>query len=326
MTKDDPIGEPVNRQGACFALAVASLMLPLPAWAQITPLPAADAEAPPVVVTATRYPVDEATVGSSITVITEEDLRQQQSRFVSDILREVPGVAVNRSGTFGALTQVRIRGAEANHTLVIIDGVTVNDPAGGNEFDFSRLLASDIQRIEILRGPQSILYGSNSIGGVINIITKRAEKGATATARVEGGSFHTFDGGASIAGSDGTVGGFVGLSGYRTAGTNISQNGGENDGYDNITLNSNISVTPIPNLEFTGSLRYVDAENQYDDFGPKTDSQGFFVPTDTTNLYQDTTALSGRLQGKLTLFDGMFQNIVGYSGLRTTRLKTQSAH
>jgi vitamin B12 transporter len=290
-------------------------MLPLPAMAQIAQLPAADAEAPPVVVTATRYPVDEATVGSSIAVITEEDLQRQQTRLVSDILREVPGVAVNRSGTFGSLTQVRIRGAEANQTLVIIDGVEVNDPAGGNEFDFSRLLASDIQRIEILRGPQSILYGSNSIGGVINIITKRAEKRATATARAEGGSFDTFDGGASIAGGDGTVGGFVGLSGYRTAGINISQNGGENDGYDNITLNSNISVTPLPNLEFTGSLRYVVAESQYDDFGAETDSSGFIIPSDAP-LENDTTQLAGRLQAKLTLFDGMFQNVVGYSGLR----------
>ena len=331
MNKDDPGREHVNgrigrfarrerpgggRTGTALA-TMAGLMLAQPVLAQDDELPAGDATTPTVVVTATRFPVDVATVGSSISVITADDLQQQQTRFVSDVLREVPGVAVSRAGTFGTQTQVRIRGAEGNQTLVIIDGVEVNDPAGGNEFDFGQLLSSDIERIEVLRGPQSILYGSNSIGGVINIITKKGEKGVTTTARAEGGSFHTFDGGASVSGGNDMANAYLGLSGYRTAGINISKNGGENDGYDNITLNHSINVKPLDILELSGSLRYVDAELQYDDFGEETDSRGFIIPNDA-NLKAKVTNLSGRAQAKLSLLDDKFQNTVGYSGYRST--------
>ncbi|MFO1153914.1 MAG: TonB-dependent receptor plug domain-containing protein [Rhodospirillales bacterium] len=305
MNKHDRSGERVNRRPNPVLLAVATAFLPLPALAQVNQLPAADADSPTVVVTATRYPVDAATVGSSISVITAEDLQQQQTRFVSDILREVPGVAVNRSGTFGSLTQVRIRGAEGNQTLVIIDGVEVNDPANGDEYDFGNLLASDIERIEILRGPQSILYGSNSIGGVINIITKRGTGGVTMTGRGEGGSFGTFNGGGSIGGRNEKVNAYVGLSGYSTEGINISPQGSEDDGYDNATLNSSFGVKPLENLELTGSLRYVWGNLQYDGFGDATNSAGFIVSNDADEEAK-TTALSGRAQAKLTLFDGMF--------------------
>lgn len=316
MNQHDRSGERVNRRANPLIVAAATALLPLPALAQINELPAADAETAPVVVTATRFPVDESTVGSSITVIDSLELQQQQTRLVSDILREVPGLAVSRTGPVGTQTQVRIRGAEANHTLVIIDGVKMNDPASSNEFDFADLLASDIERIEVLRGPQSTLYGSSSIGGVVNIITKRGRGGNMATARLEGGSFGTFDGGASVGGGNETINGFVGLSGYRTDGVNISPSGSEDDYYNNITLNSNFNFNPLENLQFTGNLRYLWGELQYDDFGSATSSAGFIVPNDADELEKRPT-LSGRAQAKLTLFDGMFENIIGYSGLQT---------
>src|SRR3546814_14988482 len=110
-------------------------------------------------------------VGSAGTVSTEEEIERRQVRLVSDLLRQVPGLAVNRTGTVGGLTQLRIRGAEANHTLVVIDGVAVNDPVNGSEFDFSSLLADDIERIEALPGPQernsSALGKSLSARGVL---------------------------------------------------------------------------------------------------------------------------------------------------------------
>ena len=105
-----------------------------------------------------------------MTVVTGEELRARQVRHAAEALRSLPGVSVSRSGGFGNLTQVRIRGAEGNHTLVLIDGIEANNTADG-EFDFSNLSADDIERIEVIRGPMSGLYGSNAVGGVINIIT-----------------------------------------------------------------------------------------------------------------------------------------------------------
>ena len=111
------------------------------------------------------------TIGNAVSVVTGDELRAQQVRTAVEALRSLPGVAVSRSGGVGNLTQVRIRGAEGNHTLVLIDGIEANNIADG-EFDFSNLSAEDIERIEVIRGPMSGLYGSNAVGGVINIITR----------------------------------------------------------------------------------------------------------------------------------------------------------
>lgn len=273
---------------------------------------------PETVVTATRYPVAVETLGSSVTVITREQLQQKQTRFIADVLRDVPGVAVNRVGTFGNPTEVRIRGAEGNQTLVILDGVKMNDPAAGGGFDFSTLLASDIERIEVLRGPQGTLYGSNTIGGVINIITKQGEAGLRGNARVEGGSFGTFDGEAGISGGNDVLNGALGLSGLRTDGINISRFGDEADGHSNITVNGRGGFNPLENLEIQTSFRYADTNTEFDAFGAETlPGTSIIIPNDDdqeTNL----TNLSGRVQGELTLFEGKWNHIVGFSGLKTT--------
>ena len=164
-------------------LVILSVLLVQPCLAQqAPPLGRLD----PLVVTATRTETPLSHVGSAVTVITAEELEQQQIRIVSDVLREVPGLAVNRGGSVGQLTQLRIRGAEGNHTLVLIDGMEVNDPSAGSEFDLAHLLATEIERIEILRGPQSVLYGSDAIGGVVNIITKRGRGRPTLTGQPGG--------------------------------------------------------------------------------------------------------------------------------------------
>jgi vitamin B12 transporter len=316
MNKHDRSGERVNRRTNPLAIALMTTLLPAPVLAQINELPAADAEAPTVVVTATRYPVDAATVGSSITVITEQELQQQQTRFVSDILREVPGVSFTRFGTIGTQGEIRIRGAKGNQTLVIIDGVRQTNPGSGFGYDPADLLARDIERIEVLRGPQATLYGSNTIGGVINIITKRGKGGVTATSEAQGGSYNTFYGGSSISGATDIVNGYVGLSGFRTDGANISRTGGEHDGYENLTLNTNAGIKPLENLEFSLNLNYVDVpEFQYDGTNG-IDSNGFRIPSDANNHY-DRSTLSGRAQAKLTLLDGMFESIAGYSGFHS---------
>src|SRR5208283_6019264 len=157
---------------------------------------------PTVVVTPTRLPTPESEVGSSITVITEEDIQRKQERTLPDALADVPGLNVVQTGGPGGQTSVFIRGTNSNHVKVLIDGIDVSDPSNPSQsFDFGQLLTGDIERIEVLRGPQSGLYGSDAIGGVISITTKSGSGPPKLTATVEGGSFGTFNQRTSLSGS-----------------------------------------------------------------------------------------------------------------------------
>jgi vitamin B12 transporter len=146
-----------------------------------------------VVVTAFRYETPIARSGSSITVVGADALENASPGTLTNIMRAVPGANVVESGGTGATAEVRLRGAETGHTLVLIDGVRVNDSATvRDEFDFSLVNPDQIERIEILRGPQTALYGSDAMGGVVNIITKKPVEGSRLAASVEGGSYGTF--------------------------------------------------------------------------------------------------------------------------------------
>jgi vitamin B12 transporter len=196
-------------RSSCLALAAGAALLGAPAFAQTS-----GSDTDVVVVTASATPVEERKVGSSLTVVDGEMIQDQGYTYVPDVLRQVPGVAVNRTGPFGGLTQVRIRGAEGNHTLALIDGVDISSPDQG-ETDFSTLLSSDIQRIEVLRGPQSGLYGSNALAGVVNLITNRNFEGHYVNLDVEGGEMNTFQVQANAgvgAGRNYVSGGFHGLT------------------------------------------------------------------------------------------------------------------
>jgi vitamin B12 transporter len=173
--------------------------------------------------------IDIATLGTAATVVTGEQLQQRQIRHAADALRSVPGVSVSRTGAFGGLTQVRIRGAEANHTLVLIDGIEINRTTDGF-FDFASLLAEDIERIEVLRGPQSGVWGSNALAGVINIVTSDGKGPAQVRARAEGGSFETRSGNVSLRGGNDRAHGLVSLTSRETRGDNVSNFGFEDDG------------------------------------------------------------------------------------------------
>ncbi len=173
------------------------------------------------------YPA--STVGSAVSVITGEEIRRQQIRHAADALRSIPGVAVNRGGSFGAQTQVRLRGAEANHTLVLIDGIVANDTNNG-QFDFSDLSADNIERIEVIRGPQSGLYGSNALGGVINIVTRGGRGPLEITARTEAGSFGTFDYAVRASGGNERAWGSIAYHERHAQGFNVSPIGTERDG------------------------------------------------------------------------------------------------
>lgn len=269
--------------------------------------------APETVVTASRVAVPAAQVGSAVTVITGEELEQRQTVLVSDILRDVPGLAVNRAGAVGNTTQVRIRGAEANQTLVLIDGVEVADPTI-SEFNFANLLAADIERIEIVRGPQSALWGADAIGGVINIITKRGREGYAITGSAEAGSFGTLQTSAGLRGGGERWNGAFSAAHLTTDGTNISRFGDEDDGAHNLTLSANGGVELTDDLEVEVTGRYVDAGNEFDpqDFAfPPTPTNGLVIDGDEE---QDTRQFSGRIEATLNLFDDHWEQTIGAAG------------
>ncbi len=142
-----------------------------------------------VVVTATRTEMPLRRVASTVTVITAEEIRRRQHRFVTDVLRDIPGVDVRQDGGPGTSASIFIRGADSDHTLVLLDGVELNDPAAPSRLAILNSLTTDgIERIEVLRGPQSTLYGADAIGGVIQIFTHRGAGAPTTIVSGEGGS------------------------------------------------------------------------------------------------------------------------------------------
>jgi vitamin B12 transporter len=161
-----------------------------------------DDELAVLVVTATRIPTPEIQIASSVTVITADEIAARQVRTLPDVLKDVPGLNVVQTGGPGGQTSIFMRGTNSNHTKVLVDGIDVGDPSNPNgAFDFGQFLAQDIERVEILRGPQSGLYGSDAIGGVINIITKSGTGPAQFNVSAEGGSFDTFNQTAAVRGS-----------------------------------------------------------------------------------------------------------------------------
>ncbi|MDQ3187359.1 MAG: TonB-dependent receptor [Pseudomonadota bacterium] len=267
-----------------------------------------------VVISGSRTESTLADTGSAVSIITATELEQRQIRFVSDALREVPGIAVSRLGPAGTNTQVRIRGAEANHTVVLIDGVRINDPFT-SEVDFAHLLSAQIERIEILRGPQSVLYGSEAIGGVISIFTKRGAPGVQADATAEGGSFSTYSGTAALRGASQTFNYALSASALKTDGTNVSRFGSEDDGYRNRTLYARAGWTPISAASLDASLRYRDSRSLFDpqDFAfPPTPRFGLIIDGDRRS---EGDQLDAKLRGRLTM--GAIEHQLGFARTQT---------
>lgn len=269
----------------------------------------------PVVVTATRTELPLSQVGSAVTVITAEELEQQQIRLVSDALRAVPGLAVNRTGAVGQLTQLRIRGAEGNHTLVLIDGMEVNDPAAGSEFDLAHLLATAIDRIEVLRGPQSVLYGSDAIGGVVSIITKRGQGRPTFTGSLEGGSFGTGQIQANVSGGAEQYHYAVSGTGFQIHGiSTASERRGntEADGYEHGTLFAKAGVRLLAPLEFDVVGRYTRFRAEGDNF------VGGLGAVDASQ-HARGEQFFGRAQAKLSLYKNQWEHTLGIGYSQHTR-------
>ncbi|MEP6608844.1 MAG: TonB-dependent receptor [Burkholderiaceae bacterium] len=267
-----------------------------------------------VIISGSRTGSSSAEVGSTVSVITGTELEQRQIRFVSDALRAVPGIAVSRQGPVGTVTQVRIRGAEANHTVVLVDGVKINDPFT-SEVDFAHLLTAQIDRIEILRGPQSVLYGSEAIGGVISIFTQRGDPGTQVDASAEVGSFSTRSGSAALRGAAGNFNYAISTNAFWTDGTNASRFGSEDDGYRIETYLARARWAPSDTASLDGSLRYRDSRSRFDpqDFNfPPGPTFGLVVDGDRRSSGDQFDA---SLRGRLTT--GAIEHQLGFARTRT---------
>lgn len=208
----------------------------------------------PVVVTATRMETPLQETAASVTVVGAEEIQQQQAETVADVLRNVPGVDIVQNGSRGTTSSVFIRGAESDQTLVLLDGVEVNSVTLGS-FDFSNLTTENLDRIEVLRGGGGTLYGSQAVGGVINVLTKKGEGAPTASISSEGGNGSTHRELLSFSGSQG-------LFGFSGAVANIDTDGFRafNDGHRNFVANARLDANLLPQGVLRGFFRYGDAK------------------------------------------------------------------
>ena len=298
-----------------------SLILPIIASVALPSLAcAADAAADEinsetVVVTATRIPTPESEVASSMTVITADDVAAKQSQTLTDLLKDAPGLNLVQSGGPGAQTSIYMRGTNANHTKVLVDGIDVSDPSSPQgTFDFSQFLTQDIQTVEILRGPQSGLYGSDAIGGVINIITRDGQGPAQFTATAQGGSFDTFNQGAGVSGSSEGLHYSANLEHFHSGSTPVTPldllSPGEprnNDYYDNLTGSTKLGLDVTKNFDLGLVARYTDSHLRLTGDDPFTFPSTPEAQQSASNTHQFYT----RATAHLLTFEGTLEQTLG---------------
>ncbi len=260
-----------------------------------------------IIVSATGVEQSVDASGASISVLDSSDILAQQTVQLSDILAELPGVQVARSGNLGGQTSVRIRGAEADQTLVLINGIRVNDPSSPDgSFDFAHLFAGNVERVEVLRGANSVAWGSQAIGGVVLAETVRPTDRFKAFGSAEYGSHDIVNLSGNVSGSVGPVGLALGGGWFETDGISAFSGGTEKDGYERASANGRLTFAITPEVGFELSGFYSDSRVENDNVFP-----GF--SSDSTVAQSDSEEIYGR--GALTarLFDGSFANELAFS-------------
>ncbi len=300
------------------AVSVAALFLTAPSLAQqaVNGPSKEKSEIDRIVVEGSRLNQTAAEIGSSVSIITAADIDALGYDFALDALAAAPGVTVNANGAFGGSATVRIRGAASEQTLVLVDGVVVNDPSTpGGGFDFARFDTENIERIEVLKGPHSTLWGGDAIGGVVSIVTKRPDEGLGGTAFAEYGSFNTIRGGASV-----EVGGDVGdlrIAAVGVASDGISKadadNGNaEEDGYEAVTLSAKGGLNLGGTARLSADILWTDASADFDSFSGG--AQGNVADGDEVSETEEVTA---NVSLTAPLFNGRLENLVlvGYTDI-----------
>jgi len=296
-----------------------------PAWAQSQDN-SAFGTMTPIVVTPTEFPTPLDEIGNSVSVVTSDDIERKQERTLPDALKDVPGLNLVQTGD--GQTSVFIRGADSNHTKVLIDGMDVNDPSTPDgSFDFSQIPTWDIERIEVLRGPQSGLYGSDAIGGVVNIITKQGSGPMLANAMAEGGSFGTFNQAAGVSGSQGRANYDFNFVHLRTADLPVTPGDLLPPGQANIDdFSSNKTFSGKASADLTDNFS-VNLVARYVDSLARNTSDTFSVPpfTGVPEATQSTTRVHDfftRGEAKLLSFDGNLENKFGVTYVHFNRSNT----
>ena len=284
----------------CFFITLSSTITTGGAFAEET------AKTPEVmVVTASRNPLPLKDVTGSVSVFGETEIDNRKPLVISEILRSSPGVAINRAGGFGSFTQARIRGAEANHVLVLIDGVEANDVGIASEFNFANVLAHDIEQVEVLRGPQSSLWGSGAVAGVISITTAQTDQPFVANGYLEGGSYDTYTAGLSLGGAGDSFNYRISVNYADSEGENIAAEGDEKDGYTNKTFNLGAGYDITENLDIKASYRHTQADRDFDGTSFITG-----LPEDADKKTEGTFDYAG-LTANLAAFDRSWVNTLG---------------
>jgi vitamin B12 transporter len=295
-----------------FAAACVALLIP---FCTSIAAPGEATELQSIVVTATRIPTPELQIASSVTVVTAAEIAARQIRTLPDLLKEVPGLNVVQSGGPGGQTSVFMRGTNSNHTKVLIDGIDVGDPSSSNaSFDFGQLLTQDIQKVEILRGPQSSLYGSDAIGGVINVITKSGSGPPQVSASLEGGSFDSFNQMGHLSGSLDQFHYAATIDHVHSAATAVtpldSLPPGQqriDDEYDNLTASTKLGFDVTEHFDLGLVARYTDSHLHF-----TGDNFASFPSTPDTSQSESTTRqYYTRATAHLVSFGGVLEQTLG---------------
>jgi vitamin B12 transporter len=251
---------------------------------------------PEVTVTATRVPVPSDSLAATLTVLHGEELRAEGIRFVGDALRRVPGVQVVQGGGYGAATSLFLRGGESDYVKVLIDGVPVNDPGGA--YDFGSLTTDNVDRIEILRGPASVLYGSDAITGVVQIITRRGSGPPAFDASAEAGTYGTVRWEGAARGGDDGIGWSASLSRITSDGLYAF-----NNRYRNTVASALLRARAGASTQATLSIRYNDGQYNFptDFTGAPTDSNQFNTERATTLSLDLSQGVTPELRAELLL-------------------------